>query len=155
MSDLTRINDRLSTIDVSKLVEYTRKINDIGQGLNPMMAPVYLRDFILAYDVASTYLASAIRADAQADSFLKQSESIAFLDRAGDYLSAKGVRDSAEARKQYVPIDPDVIAAKDVKAKTMAMVALMKNKTFEFRYAMEAVKKISFTSEYQSPYEGM
>jgi len=155
MNELTNINNRLSSIDISKLVEYTRKIQDIGAGLNPALAPMYLRDFILAYDVASTYLASAIRADMQADSLLKQAESIAFLDRAGDYLSEKGVRDSAEARKQYVPIDPDVMSAKDMRAKTTAMVSLMKNKVHEYRFAMEAVKKIGYTSEYQSQYEGM
>ena len=91
MRELARIEKTLEYIDVTKLVQYTKKIKDIGQGFNPMLAPIYIRDFIIAYDIAFTYLAEATKADMLADAALKQAESIAFLDNAGDYLKEKEI----------------------------------------------------------------
>ena len=141
-------------VDVTLLVKYTQKIKDIGS-LQKMMAPLYLKDFIEAMDVSSTMLSAAVRLDLDAETKLKQSESIAFLDRAGDYLKDKGIKDSAEARKKYIDIDTDVLVAKNEKARTAALVVFLKNKVQQFRLAHDDVKKISYGDQQLSNWEGM
>jgi len=155
MADQQNSVDKANKIvDVTRLVEYTRKIKDIGS-LQKMMAPIYLKDFIEAIDVSSTMLSVAVQLDIKADTALKQAEAIAFLDKAGDYLKQKGIKDSAEARKKYVDIDPDVIDAKNEKARTTALVIFLKNKVQEFRLAHDDVKKISYGDQQLSNWEGM
>lgn len=151
---LQRVEDRLGVIDVTKLVEYTKKIKDIGT-INKMMAPVYLRDFILAYDVTNSMLSQAIRCDLEAASATDTAKSIAYLDKAGDYLKLKNIKESSEARKQYVDIDENVIRATNTRAKTQALVSFLKNKLQEFRLAHDDVKKIAYGEQYMSPDEGM
>jgi hypothetical protein len=119
------------------------------------MAPVYMRDFILAYDVTNTMLSRAIRADLEAASAVDTARSIAYLDKAGDYLKLKNIKDSSEARKQYIEIDSDVQRANNLRAKTQAMVSFLKNKMQEFRLAHDDVKKIAYGDQYLSPEEGM
>lgn len=141
-------------VDVTRLVKYTRKIHDIGS-LQKMMAPIYLRDFIEAIDISSTMLSVAVKLDIDGDTALKQAEAIAFLDRAGDYLKNANIKDSAEARKKYIDIDPDVIIAKNEKARTTALVVFLKNKVQEFRLAHDDVKKISYGDQQLTNWEGM
>jgi hypothetical protein len=142
-------------VDITQIVKYTKKINDIGNGFNKMLAPIYLRDFIMAYDLTSQVLLKVTKADIDADSALKMAEAIAYLDRAKAYLDQREIKDSAEARKRYIPLDPDVIIASETKAKTEAMVAFLKNKLATFRISHDDVKKIAYADEYQSPNEGM
>ena len=49
------MSNELQTIDVTELVRFTKLISDIG-GLNKMMAPNYLRDFINAMDLIASIL---------------------------------------------------------------------------------------------------
>lgn len=150
---LVVLEERLAKLDITKLAEYTKKINDIGS-LNKMMAPLYLRDFIIAYDATNTMLSQAIKSDLEAQTILDTARSIAYLDRAGEYLKEKGIKDSSEARKQYIEIDADVVKAANVKAKTTALVSFFKNKLQEFRLAHDDVKKISYGDSYSTPEEG-
>ena len=155
MADQKSAIDKIhKAVDVTKLVKYTNKIKDIGS-LQKMMAPLYLRDFIEAIDVSSTMLSMAIHADHKADALVKNAEAIAFLDKAGDYLKAKGIKDSAEARKRYIDIDSDVVAAKDEKARTTALVSFLKNKVRVFQDAHNAIKKIAYGDQNMTDWEGM
>ena len=151
---LSLVEQNLQKIDVTKLVEYTRKIRDIGS-LNKMMAPTYLRDFILAYDICGSMLAMAVRYDLDATTELETAKAIAYLDKAGDYLKDKGIKESSAARERYVAIDPHVIAASNTKAKTTALVYLLKNKLQDFRLAHDDVNKITYGDSGGSGYEGM
>lgn len=155
-NSLEKIERGLQAIDLDKVAAFTKKIADISQGFNTMLAPIYLRDFIMAIDVTNNLLARAIKSDLQADAALKQAEAIAFLDNAIDYLKDRGIKDTAEARKRYIPIDENVMRAAEIKAQTEAMVSFLKNKMFEFRLAHDDVKKIAYSNDYQnnSPYEG-
>ncbi len=151
---LVKIKTDLQTIDVTQLVAYTKKLAEIGS-FNKMLAPVLMQDFIVAMDVANTMYRRALRCDSQADNAISVAKSIAFFDKASDFLKAKGVKESAEARKAYIDQDPDVVAAREVKAQSEALVAFMRNKIQEFRMAYEAVKKIAYGDQYQTPWEGM
>ena len=154
VDSLKALEERLVSIDVTRLAEYTKKFKDIGT-INKMMAPIYMRDFIIGYDIANTMLSQAIRYDLEAAVVGDTAKSIAYLEKAGEYLKEKGIKESSEARKQYVDIDEDVIHTANLKAKTTALVSFLKNKMQEFRLAHDDVKKIAYEEQYSSPDEGM
>jgi len=132
----------LQTIDVTKLVEYTKLISDIGS-INKMMTHQYLRDFINAMDLTSSMLSKAVKANLQSKAQLDKVKAIAYLDKAGDYCTAKGIKISNGVREMYVDLDSDVIAAKDTYAASEAMVTFLKNKYYAFKSAHDDVKAIS------------
>lgn len=152
--DLATIESTLEAIDLKKIAEFTRKLSDIGQGFNKMMAPVYLREFIIAYDVTSVMHAKAVQAELNAKSAVDTAEAIAYLDRAPDFFKQRNEKPTVESRKAYVALDPDVQHAKEVHARAQAMSLLMRNKVQEFRFAIDAVKKLS-EDGYMTPWEGM
>ena len=147
------LEERLQKIDVTKLVEFSHKINEIGK-MNHMLAPQYLRDFIKAYDHTNSMLSLAVRYEAEASAQLDTARAIAFLDNAGEYLASRNLKDSAEARKRYVDIDKDVLKAHELRAKTTALVIFLKNKLQTFRMAHDDVKKMVYSDSYQTPEEG-
>ena len=144
----------LQTVDITALATYLEKVKEIAS-INKSMGAVYLRDFIVGQDVAGQLLARAVQADLKAKAQLEQMESIAYLDKASDYLKAREIKDSSEARKRYVDVDPDVIIAKDNKAKTEALVMLMKNKLSILRQSHDDLKKILYGDNNMTQYEGM
>jgi hypothetical protein len=148
------IDKTLSSIDVTSLAKYLDKIKDIAS-INKMMGATYLRDFIEGQDVAAMLLAKAIQADIKAKAKLEQFEAIAYLDKASDFLKEKNIKDSSEARKRYVDIDPDVITAKENKAKSEALVSLLKNKLNILRQSHDDLKKILYGDNTMSQWEGM
>ena len=148
------MSDLPERVDVGRLAHYINKIQELSS-ISKMMAPVYLQEFIVGQDVAASLLAKATQADARAKNKLEYAESIAYLERAKDYLESKGIKDTSEARKQYVNVDPDVITAKDEKSKTEALVVLMKSKLSQLRQAHDDLKKISYGDQNLTPYEGM
>ncbi len=148
MSDLT------PRVDITQLAEYVNKIEELSS-VNKMMAPVYLRDYIMGQDVAANLLARAMQADSRAKAKVEQAEAIAYLERARDYLESKQIKDTSEARKQYVNIDPDVLVAKDNRARTEALVSLLKSKLSQLRQAHDDLKKIAYGDQNLTPYEGM
>jgi len=149
MSDLTT-----QKVDITRLAHYVNKIQELSS-INKMMAPVYLQDFIMGQDVAANLLAKAIQADSKTKAKLEFAESQAYLERAADYLNSKGIKDTSEARKQYVNIDPDVVKAKDDHAMTEALVSLLKSKLSQLRQAHDDLKKIAYGDQNMTPYEGM
>ena len=141
-------------IDITNLATYTNKIAELSS-IQKLMAPVYLRDFIIGQDIAINLLARAVQADAKAKAKLEYAQSIAYLENAKVYLDSKSIKDTSEARKQYIDIDPEVIVAKDNKAKTEAMVVLLKGKANELKMAHDDLKKVTYTDPNLTDYEGM
>lgn len=141
-------------VDITQLAIYVNKIEELSS-VSKMMAPVFLRDFIIGQDVATALLARAIKADGKAKARLEYLESIAYLEHAKAYLDAKSIKDTSEARKQYVNINPDVVEAKDNKAQTEAMVVLLKGKVSELRQAHDDLKKVTYADANMTDYEGM
>jgi hypothetical protein len=141
-------------LDISQLAKYLDKVKDIAS-INKMMGATYLRDFIQGQDIAGLMLSKAVQADIRAKSKLEQAEAIAYLDRASDYLKEKNLKDTSEARKMYICIDKDVIAAQDYKARTEALVVLLKNKLNVLRMAHDDTKKIVYGETNMTQWEGM
>lgn len=157
MTDLVKIEEGLKALRLDKIVEYTKKLDDISKGFNTMLAPMYLRDFIMAYDVTNSMYAASMRLYANAESALKTAEAIAYFENAPEYLEAKGVKESDAARKRYIPLDPGVQQAEEIKAKAESLMTFLRNKLQEFRLAHDDVKKIAYSNDYSndSPNEGM
>lgn len=148
MSDITQ------RVDITQLATYVNKIQELSS-VNKMMAPVFLRDFIIGQDVAANLLAKAMQADSRAKSQVEYTESVAYLEKAREYLDSKQIKDTSEARKQYVNIDADVRKAKDDKARTEALVSLLKSKLSQLRQAHDDLKKIAYGDQNMTAYEGM
>lgn len=148
MSDLTE------KVDVTRLAYYVNKIQELSS-VTKMMAPVYLKDYIMGQDVAANLLAKAMAADSRAKAHLDYVESIAYLEKAREYLELHSIKDTSEARKQYVCINEDVRKAKDDKARTEAMVVLLKSRLSELRQCHDDLKKIAYGDQNLTPYEGM
>lgn len=159
MSDLamvSKLEKDLKSLDITKILKYNEQLNNLTQGANSMNAPIYLRDFILAYDETNNLLIKATRYLGQSDAALDVAESIAYFDEAPDYLKSKDVKDTSEARKRYIPLNDGVQAALRLKAQAEAMVAFLKNKLQAFRLAHDDIKKIAYASDStNSSYEGM
>lgn len=151
---MSEIKEYSLPIDVSQLTTYLDKVKDIPS-VSKLMAGAYLRDFIVGQDVAGQMLAKAVQADIKAKARLEQAEAIAYLDKAADYLRERNIKDSSEARKRYVDVDQGVLEAKDNKARTEALVSLLKNKLSILRQSHDDLKKIAYGDQYMTPYEGM
>lgn len=145
--------NELQSIDVTKLAHYTEKIKDVG-GLNKMLAPQYLRDFIMAMDMTSSMLSKAVQVNLKAKADLDKFKAIAYLDKATDYCKEKDIKISNGVREMYVDLDEDVVSAKDRFAASEAMVSFLKNKYQAFRCAHDDVKKISFNEVQGTGFEG-
>lgn len=105
--------------------------------------------------MATGLLALAVREDARAKAKLEFTQSVAYLEKAKSYLESKGIKDTSEARKQYIDRDDDVLSAKEEKAKTEALVVLLKGKLNELIRAHDDLKKVTYADSQMSPYEGM
>ena len=147
-------NKPVPTVDVGQLAMYLDKVKEIAS-VSKMMGAVYLRDFIQGQDVAGQLVAKAIQADIKAKARLEYAEAVAYLDHASAYLQSKQIKDSSEARKRYVDIDEAVIAAKDHKAMTEALVSLLKNKQSVLRQSHDDLKKILYGDNHMTGFEGM
>jgi hypothetical protein len=147
------MSNQLTSIDVTKLAEYSRKISEIGS-MNKLLAANYLRDFINAMDLTSDLLSKAVKVNLDAKSELDKCRAIAYLETSEDYCQKKEIKMTNGVREMYVDIDPDVIAAKDKYAITEALVMFLKNKYQAFRCAHDDVKKISFNDVHGTGFEG-
>ncbi len=148
------MSDKIQRIDVTSLAHYLEKVGQIAS-INKMMGPSFLKDFIEGQDVAGGMLARAIQEDSRTKARLDQARAIAYLDRASEYLQSKGIKDTNESRKMYIDIDPDVVKALDDKARTEALVALLKNKLSILRQAHDDLKKILYGDQHLTNWEGM
>lgn len=143
----------LPQVDITLLATYLKKASEISK-VSKAMSGVYLQDLVIGQDVANTLLAKAINEDLKAKSALDYSESVAYLEKASDFLTSRKIKDSSEARKRYVDIDVDVLSAKDRRAKTEALVSLLKGKCNVLRQAHDDLKKLHFSDQYGSSYAG-
>lgn len=148
------MSDVPQKVDITQLTRYINKIQELSS-TNKMMAPTYLQDMIMGQDCAANLLAKAMQQDSKAKSKVEHAEAIAYLEKAREYLESKGIKDTSEARKQYVNIDEDVLKAKDHRAFTEALVALLKGKLSQLRQAHDDFKKIAYGDQNMTGYEGM
>ncbi len=139
----------LATVDITGLVEYLNKGKEFAS-VSKLHAPLYLQDFIKGLDLASNLLAQAVEEDIKRKARLEHLEAVAYLEKASIYLQARGTKDTSEARKMYVQIDPEVAKASDAKAQTEALVTLIKNKLMILKTSHDDLKKIHWADQHMS-----
>ena len=123
------------------------KIKDMVKGGNTIMAPTYMRDFLVGLDVAGELYSLAVSEDIQAGKALDLAKSIAYFDFAPEYLKAQDVKVSDAAKKTAVSLCPEVQAAANIKSKTEAMTIFLRNKLQVLRVAHDDIKKIAYTEQ--------
>lgn len=153
---VSRLHNDLDSFEKSEVFnEVQRYLSKLGElrNITQMTVDGYLTDFLVAQDVTSTAISQSVYYENKAKALLDEMRSTAFFERAENYLKSKGLKITAEARKQYIDLDPDVIAAKDVYARCLATSELFKNRLWAFKYAhsdAQQMKKQGMTA-----YEGM
>jgi hypothetical protein len=147
------MSNELQQLDITKLIQYTHKINEIG-GMNKILAPDYLRDFIMAMDLTSNMLTKAVKDNLEAKSSLDRVKAIAYLEKSEDYCKEKNIKMSNGVREAFVDLDEDVITAKSTYAASEAMCVFLKNKYQAFKNTHDDVKKIAYGDNGFTPYEG-
>lgn len=135
--------------DTRNLAKYDTNLQDLAKACNPMLTPKMLQDFLLMYDEASFYLGKAVYLQSQLKSEVDLAESIAYLERASDYLKSKNIKDTSEARKMYIPLDADVQRVSTLQSRIEAVVTLLKNKIVVFKCAHDDSKKLAYGQENQ------
>ena len=134
---------------MNKLSGYSARINEISSS-NPSTAPMLVQHFLIAYDVCNTEYCKAVQADCEVKNLLEAAEAIAKLEKSGPYLETNKLKDTAEARKSYAAIDPDVIAVQNIKALTEALSLQLRNDLNKFHMAHDDVKKIAYDNTFKS-----
>jgi len=110
--------------------------------VNSMNGPFYMREFLKAKEVTSSYYCKLMYQYEQAKNKTKIEFALSYLERSQGYIKANGLKDTDETKKQYVQIDAAYNAAKDNEDMLKALVTLMGNKVDKFQSAHDDVKKI-------------
>lgn len=152
MTTQLQVTQSLDSIDLQLVAQYAKKLSDVGNAFNKIMAPTFIRDFIIGYDIISVQLAKAIETEIKAKSMLETTEAIAYLDGAPEFFKTRDEKPTVESRKAYVAMDQDVIRAKELYARSVAMVSLLKSKAIEFKAAIDCTRDLA-RDGYMTPHE--
>lgn len=144
----------LKSLQLDRLKEYDEKMRDLGKAFSKMMAQVYLKDFIMAIDIVNDLQAKATQTLGVAERNLKYVEGVAFFERAIDYFEKHNIKDTAEARKRYVDIDPEVQEATELRDKSIAIVKYLNTKMQAYRMCHDDIKKVVYGDNFMTGYEG-
>jgi hypothetical protein len=128
-------------LDMTKIYEYESMIHAIAT-INNMNGAFYMREFLYAKEMASSYYCKLMFEHEQARNKAKEAAAIAYLERSEVYLKERGVKSTDESKKQYIQIDVTYKKAKDKQDMYEALMILMRNKVDKFQAAHDDVKKI-------------
>jgi len=145
LQDLTISLDKMSQ-EFGIFREYYGKVLEIAT-FNTKFAGVYLQAFIVGYSFASNLYSQAIRCEIDAKTLLDQSEAISFLDKADDYFTSTGKKSTDTAKKQFVEMDAEVIAAKNLAARAASYVKFLQGKMQTYSSCEHAIKKLAWGQE--------
>lgn len=128
-------------MDMSEIYKYEALVEDLA-GVNLMNGPFYMREFLKAKELASSFYCRLLFDYEQARNRTRTEQALAYLERSEDYIKARGLKSTDETKKQYVAIDKGYQAAKDKEDMLKALVTLMENKVYKFQAAHDDAKKI-------------
>jgi len=132
-------------LDMTEIYKYEHMIEDIAI-VNSMNGPLYMKEFLKAKELVSSVFSKLVLDYERAKNETKKQYALAYLERSREYITAKGLKDTDETKKQYVSIDPGYQKAKEEEDQLRAMSTLIGNKVDKFQNAYEATKKIFETS---------
>lgn len=110
--------------------------------VNSLNGPFYMREFLKAKEICSSYYCRLMFDYEQARNKTKQEYALAYLERSEIYIKDKGLKSTDETKKQFVAIDRRYQEAKDREDMMKALVTLMGNKTDKFQALHDDAKKI-------------
>jgi hypothetical protein len=128
-------------IEMGQIYRYEVMVDDLAL-INSMNGPLYMKEFLKAKELASSYYSKLILDYEQAKNETKRQYALSYLERSQVYIADKKLKDTDETKKQYVCIDPQYTVAKDKEDMFKALVTLVGNKVDKFQNAYEASKKI-------------
>ncbi len=128
-------------IDMTDIYRFEVMIQDIVN-INAMNGPFYMREFLKAKELASSYYCRLLFDYEQAKNRTKTEFALAYLERSEDYIKTRGLKATDETKKQYVAIDASYNKAKDTEDRLKALVTLLGNKLDKFQSAHDDAKKI-------------
>lgn len=156
MLNLNPIQERLEKIQAQlpSLKDYDKKVREISSS-SKMMAASYLRDLIVAQDATNNLYMLAMACELDAERLVKEAKAIAFLDKSTTYITGNGGKATDVAKKFYVDMDGDVKGASDMRNRAVAIATFLRDKSHIYRMAHDDLKKITYSDEYKTPYEGV
>lgn len=141
-------------VNMTEIYEYEKMVHAIAT-INNMNGAFYMREFLNAKELASSYYCRLMYDFEQAKNKAREAAAIAYLVNADEYLKERGIKSTDEAKKQYIQIDPDYKLFKDRQDQYEALMTLMQNKVKKFQDAHDDVKKIyDLTRESQRSISG-
>jgi hypothetical protein len=128
-------------MDMTDILKFQAQLEDIAV-INNMNAALYMRDFLKAKELATSYTAKLMFQYEQARNETKRQYALAYLERSQAYIKEKGLKDTDETKKQYVQIDASYQKAKDAEDMFAALLELLSQKISTFERAHDDARKI-------------
>ena len=128
-------------MDMSDIYKWESMVDQLTN-INSINGPYYMREFLKAKEVCSSYYCKLIFDLEQARNRTKTEYALSYLERSQEYIKFKGLKDTDETKKQYVQIDRAYQAAKDHEDMLKALATLLGNKVDKFQTAHDDAKKI-------------
>lgn len=147
LDDIKKLEDRMREVDIDVIDRYIEKLADIRKVTNTMIAPGYIQDFIIAYDVTNNLLSTMTGIYNMSEILKDTAEANAFMTRATPYLESVNQKDTVEAKKQFIALDPIVQRATMLNKEAERLMQSLRIKLQTFRMAHDAVKKMAYTSD--------
>ena len=128
-------------LNMTEIYRYEAMFEEIVR-INSMNGPFYMQEFLKGKELASSFLCKLIFEYEQAKNRTKEAFAIAYLDKSEEYLKARSIKPTDEAKKQYVQIDEAYKKAKDSEDALKAFMTLMSNKMDALQSAHDDAKKV-------------
>lgn len=128
-------------MDMTDIYAYEAMVEEIT-GVNGVNGPFYMREFLKAKELSSSYYCRLMFDYEQARNKTKEEYALAYLERSETYIRERNLKATDETKKNYVLIDRRYQEAKDREDMLKALVTLMGNKVDKFQAAHDDAKRI-------------
>lgn len=139
-------------IDMTDILKFQELVDDISK-VNSTSGPYFMQELLKAKDMAGIYYSRVVLEYEKAKDESKKKASIAYLEKAQEYLTKQGRKVTEEACKRFVEVDEDYIKARSSEHYYKALAEFMKQKLDYFSSAHDDAKKIF--GESKDGYGGM
>jgi hypothetical protein len=128
-------------LDMTEVWKYDALINEITT-INNLSGPLFMQEFLRAKDIVSSYHAKVMFEYEQARDASNKAKSIAYLERAPQWLEQRSRKVTEEACKRYSEMDQDYLAAREIESYLKSLLAFLTHKLDKFQCAHDDAKKI-------------
>lgn len=133
-------------IDMTDILSFQELVEDISN-VTKIKGPYFMQQMLKAKDLAANYLSRVTYEYEKAKDQSRRKSSLAYLEKASDYLLKRGRKITEEACKRYAEIDEEYLKARDNEIYYKVLTEYMKMKLDYFSNAHDDAKKIYGESE--------